>query len=105
MYENPIDRWLDAAVAPIRGKHSRQAIRAELQNHICDRVALLMRQRGFTEEEAVTHALSHMGDPSEIGKALAQARHPLRRFLFWLLTLLLWAAVAYLIVQVASCLL
>lgn len=101
MPENPIDRWLDQAVAGVYGPRCRKAVRRELENHIRDRVHLLVETRGLSEEEAVREAIARMGDPQELSRLTAAARHPLRRFLFWLLTLLIWAAVIYLVIHLA----
>lgn len=104
MPENPIDRWLDQAVAGIHGARCRRMVRRELEDHIGDRVRLLKENRGLCEDEAVREALARMGDAQETAALISAARHPLKRFFYCLLTLLLWAAVVYLIIHLALCL-
>ena len=69
--------WLHTAVAGIRFKPDREAVEAELREHIEDKTADLMRIfPDMTEEEARERALSQMGDPVEIGKELAKIHKP-----------------------------
>ena len=69
--------WLHTAVAGIRFKPDREAVEAELREHIEDKTADLMRIfPDMTEEEARERALSQMGDPEEIGKELARIHKP-----------------------------
>ncbi len=69
--------WLHTAVAGIRFRPDREAVAAELREHIEDKTADLMRIfPDMTEEEARERALSQMGDPEEIGKELAKIHKP-----------------------------
>lgn len=60
-------------------RRERQDIRAELEDHLADHAEAL-QERGFSLEEARTRAEAAMGDPKEIGKALAK-QYP--RFWLW----------------------
>ena len=69
--------WLHTAVAGIRFKPDREAVEAELREHIEDKTMDLMRIfPGMTQEEAEERALSQMGDPEEIGRELAKIHRP-----------------------------
>ena len=75
-------RWLDTAVEGIRFGPDRRAVRAELAAHMEDKAADLRRIfPGMTAQEAEERALSEMGDPAEVGKALAKVHRP---WLGWL---------------------
>ena len=99
MPDDRIDRWLDTATAKIPGARRRQAVHAELECHIRDRVRLLTAH-GVPEDTAVASVLRRMGDPQVLAAQLAEPFRPLRRFLGWLLILLLWAAAAYLLLRI-----
>ena len=93
-------QWLDEAVKGIRFGPDRAAVRAELEAHLEDKAADL--QRIFPDmlpEDAEARALEDMGDPAEIGKALARIHKPWLGYLWraskWiaiLLVVLLMAA-------------
>jgi len=69
--------WLRTAVHEIRFAPDREAVRQELQGHIEDKVADLLRIfPGMTLQEAEERALSQMGDPEEIGKELGRIHKP-----------------------------
>ena len=71
------NRWLETAVGGIRFKPDREAVEAELREHIEDKTADLMRIfPDMNEEEARERALTQMGDPEEIGKELAKIHKP-----------------------------
>ena len=72
-----VSAWLETAVAGIRFRPDREAVEAELREHIEDKTLDLMRIfPDMTEEEARERALSQMGDPVEIGKELAKIHKP-----------------------------
>lgn len=102
MSPNPIDLWLDKVCSHLSGPRARARIRLELQNHMLDRVRLLMQSRGLSEEEAMLETAKRMGDPDEIGRALHCARLSPWRFLLWVGTLLIWAAFVFLLVHLSS---
>ena len=79
---NQARRWLDTAVKGIRFGPDRRAARAELAAHMEDKAADLRRIfPDMTAQEAEERALSEMGDPAEVGKALAKIHRP---WLGWL---------------------
>ena len=69
--------WLDLATADIRFKPDREAVRAELKAHIEDQAeAIRRRHPDLSEEEAERQAADQMGDPEEVGRALARLHRP-----------------------------
>ena len=69
--------WLHTAVAGIRFRPDREAVEAELREHIEDKTLDLMRIfPDMTAREAEERALSGMGDPEELGKELAKIHKP-----------------------------
>ena len=65
-------RWLDRAAAGIRSRPDREAVRAELEAHLGDKTADLVRIFPDLErQEAERQAVEQMGDAEEIGKELA----------------------------------
>lgn len=77
-----MDSWLDIAVSGIRFGPDRRAVRAELAGHMEDKIADLRRIfPDIPEEEARDRALSAMGDPEELKRALAKIYRP---WLGWL---------------------
>ena len=69
--------WLDLATAGIRFKPDREAVRAELKAHIEDQAeAIRRRHPDLSEEEAERQAADQMGDPEEVGRALARLHRP-----------------------------
>lgn len=74
---SPCDQWLDKATAGIRFGPDRRAVSEELAAHLEDKAAGLRRIfPDMTEEEVWERATSEMGDPAEIGKALARLHKP-----------------------------
>ena len=75
--KGPRERWLDTAVRGIRFGPDRRAVREELSAHLEDKEADLRRIfSDLTEEEARERTLKEMGDPEEIGRALARLHRP-----------------------------
>ena len=101
---HPIDRWLHRVCAHIRSPLRREAVRQELLDHLNDRIRLLEAQ-GMTPEQAARQAVASMGDPDAVGRALAAADRPWRRFWSWLVTLFFWAAALFLLLFCVLCLL
>ena len=69
--------WLDSAMDQVRCKPEHKAIRAELLGHIEDKEQYFL-DTGMNPSEAAQAAVSAMGDPVVVGKALDKA-HPF----FW----------------------
>ena len=68
---------LDLATADIRFKPDRAAVRGELKAHIEDQAeAIRRRHPDLSEEEAERQATAQMGDPEEVGRALARLHRP-----------------------------
>lgn len=93
MPKTPTERWLDRVCAHLRPGHHRETVRRELAAHLDDRLRILHTQ-GLRGEEAEQRAVRDMGNPDELGRALAELYHPLHRFLSWTLTVLAWALLA-----------
>ncbi len=88
-------KWLDLAVSGIRFGPDREAVRAELAEHIEDRAADFMRIFPDMEErEAVTRALAAMGDALELKKQLAKVHRPWLGYLWRATQVLVWTALA-----------
>lgn len=75
------ERWLDSATGTIRFGPDRRAVRAELREHIQDRLDALGEDCGLAPEEAEAEALRGMGDARELGRKLAKVHRP---WLGWL---------------------
>lgn len=74
---SPCDQWLDKATAGICFGPDRRAVSEELAAHLEDKAVDLRRIfPDMTEEEAWERATLEMGDPAEIGKALARLHKP-----------------------------
>ena len=67
--------WCVKAVAQVRFKPDHDAILRELDAHLQDRCRDLERI-GFDRTLAEQRALTAMGDPEEVGKALDRAHKP-----------------------------
>lgn len=71
------DRWLDTAVSGIRFYLDRRKVRQELEAHIEDKLAGLRRSfPDIPEKEALSRALSAMGDAQELKAYLARIHRP-----------------------------
>ena len=91
------DAWLDTAVSGIRFGPDRRAVRAELEDHIEDKLAGLRRAfPNIPGEEAQERALSAMGDPEELKTELARVHRP---WLGWLWQASQWAVVLLMFVS------
>lgn len=75
----------------------REAIRAELEDHLADHRDALT-EKGMDPEEALQKAEEAMGDPEEIGKALNAQLSP-----FWLWVKRVAQGVVYTILIIAAC--
>ena len=69
--------WLDLATAGIRFKPDRAAVRAELKAHLEDKCADLRRLYPDIDDwDIKKRATAQMGDPEEVGRALAKLHRP-----------------------------
>ena len=69
--------WLNAATRGIRFKPDRMAVRAELKAHLEDKYADLRRLYPDMDDWDITkRAAAQMGDPEEVGRALARLHRP-----------------------------
>lgn len=75
-----LERWCDAACSHIRFKPDRELVKQELQWHIEDKMeALADSEKTLGQKRGAV--LEAMGDPHEVGKALAKEHKP---WLGWL---------------------
>lgn len=89
---NAAREWLETATKGIRFKPDRLAVEAELREHLEDKTADMARIFHIGGEEAEQEALKRMGDPEEIGKALAKLHKPWLGYLWMASRVLRWAA-------------
>ena len=88
-------KWLDIAVSGIRFGPDRNAVRAELQEHIEDKTLDLLRIfPDMDEKEAGERALVSMGDAWELKKELARVHRPWLGYLWRVTQVLVWGAAA-----------
>lgn len=81
----PWKQWLDTATRGLKNHPDWGLARQELLDHLEDKTADLERIfPGMTHEEAQELALSRMGDPEEIGAALARAHSKVLGALYWI---------------------
>ncbi|NIK78513.1 cell division protein FtsW (lipid II flippase) [Paenibacillus castaneae] len=74
--ENPeIKGFLNTVCQQVRAKKLHDEIKSELLCHIEEHVSDNLAN-GMSDEEAVKHAVSSMGDPKEIGRDLNKAHRP-----------------------------
>ena len=91
-------RWLDRAAAGIRSRPDREAVRAELEAHLEDKTADLVRIfPDLGRQEAERQAVEQMGDAEEIGKELARLHRPWPRYLWQASRVLLTAGLLWLL--------
>lgn len=84
------DAFCDRAVAGIRFKPDRHAVREELMDHLNDRQDALMAA-GIPIPEARERAVAAMGDPDALAKELAKIHRPwLGYFWQWSRTAAIW---------------
>ena len=89
-----VRQWLDTAVSGIRFGPARAEARAELEGHIEDRMADLHRLfPDIPAPEARERALSSMGDPEAVRRALARVHRPWLGYLWYACRGILAAAV------------
>lgn len=81
--EYTAEKWVHTAVKGIRFKPDRLAVEAELREHLEDKTADMARIFHIEGGEAEREALKRMGNPEEIGKALAKLHKPWLGYL-WL---------------------
>ncbi len=94
-----IYKWLDLAVSGIRFGPDREAVRAELAEHIEDRAADFMRIfPDMEEKEAQERALAGMGDAWELKKELARVHRPWLGYLWRATQVLVWTALALILI-------
>ena len=91
-------RWLDRAAAGIRSRPDREAVRAELEAHLEDKTADLVRIfPDLGRQEAERQSVEQMGDAEEIGKELARLHRPWPRYLWQASRVLLTAGLLWLL--------
>ena len=71
----------------------RARVRQELTDHILSRAEELRCRSSLTQEQAVRQVLRSLGDPDELGKALRQARLPLARVAYNVISAVVWVAI------------
>lgn len=87
--------WLSIATSGIRFGPDREAVRAELMEHMEDKSADLLRIfPDMTEEEAGEQALAGMGDAWELKKELAKVHTPWLGWLWRCTQVLVWGLLA-----------
>lgn len=87
--------WLSIATSGIRFGPDREAVRAELMEHMEDKSADLLRIfPDMTEEEAGEQALAGMGDAWELKKELARVHRPWLGWLWRCTQVLVWGLLA-----------
>lgn len=87
--------WLNVATSGIRFGPDRNAVRAELQEHIEDKTLDLLRIfPDMSEEAAGERALASMGDAWELKKELARVHRPWLGYLWRVTQALVWGAAA-----------
>lgn len=89
-----ITRYLHQVCRHLFWPPYRARVRRELTDHILSRVEYLESERGDTHDEAVSAALTGLGDPDDLGESLRYARFPISYLFCLLLTFLVWAAIA-----------
>lgn len=70
-----LTRWCDIAVKKILYTPDREAVHAELKQHLDDRMDSFL-SKGMAKEEAVAKTLEIMGSPDELSVILGQIHRP-----------------------------
>ena len=78
------DKYLQTVRKQIHFVFDRDAIEAELNEHICESMQDLVDE-GFSLKEAETQAVKQMGNPIEVGKLLNKEHQPTLGYL-WMLS-------------------
>ena len=93
--------WLSVATSGIRFGPDREAVRAELQQHIEDKAAGLMRSFPDMEErEAGERALNSMGDAWALKQELARVHSPWLGYLWRFTQVLVWGTLAAVLILI-----
>ena len=71
----------------------RARVRRELNDHILSRAEELRCRGSLTQEQAVRQVLRALSDPDILGKALRQARLPLARVVYNVISATVWIAI------------
>lgn len=88
------EAYLRRVCRHLRWPPYRARVRRELTDHIRSRAAELCCRSRLDETQAVRRVLRSLGDPDALGRALRQARLPLPRVAYNLLSAALWIAIA-----------
>ena len=83
----------------------RARVRRELNDHILSRAEELRCRGSLTQEQAVRQVLRALGDPDILGKALRQARLPLARVVYNVISATVWIAILLCALYLTICLL
>lgn len=75
-----VSDYLNQVCAPIHSRKTQLLVRAELSGHIANIMEPLM-ENGMKEEEAARQAMEQMGDPTAIGKEIAELNSPVMNVL------------------------
>lgn len=98
-----VRKWLDVAASGIRFQPDREAVMAELRQHVEDKTADLMRIfPDMEEKEAQERALTEMGDAWALKKELAKVHKPWLGWLWRCTQVLLWAVLAFTLLAAVS---
>ena len=90
-----VRKWLDVAASGIRFQPDREAVMAELRQHVEDKTADLMRIfPDMEEKEAQERALTEMGDAWALKKELAKVHKPWLGWLWRCTQVLVWGLLA-----------
>jgi len=71
----------------------RVQVRKELYDHIYSHAEYLQKERGFSEEDAVTQAMLCLGDPDETGREINRAHCSPQRMCRIFVTFLIWIGI------------
>jgi hypothetical protein len=85
--------WCRVAVKGIKYRPDRDAVHAELYEHLEDRYESF-RCRGLAHEESIDKTLEAMGSAEELAPLLAKAHRPFWAYMLWVSRVLLIIAIA-----------